>query len=130
MPVVDASAVVDLLVNSPRGARVATRLANDPDVVAPQLIYVEVLSAVHRLVRGGVLSVAEATQIRADLTVMPMLAVPHQMLLATVWQLRDRVRIADAFYVACAQTLGLPLLTTDGRLARAPVPAVTVILVQ
>jgi len=130
MLVVDASAVVDLLLRTPRGERVAARLTDDPEVVAPELVYVEVLSAVHRLVRAGILRGAEATQIVAELTVMPMRLWSHQTLLAGAWELRDRVRISDAFYVACAQALGLPLLTTDGRLARAPLPGTTVTLVQ
>jgi uncharacterized protein with PIN domain len=78
MQVIDASAVVDLLVRTPRGERVAARLAEDPGSMVPELVYVEVASAVHGLRAGS-------------------------------W---------------------LPQLTTDARLARAPLPGVTVTLVQ
>lgn len=36
-----------------------------------------------------------------------------------VWQLRENVRTTDAYYVALAEALDVPLVTLDGRLARA-----------
>lgn len=44
--------------------------------------------------------------------------------------MRSRIRVADAYYVACAQLLRAPLLTCDRRLASAPMPDVAVLLVQ
>jgi len=127
--VVDASALVDLLIRSPRGSRVQTAL-NGTAVAAPELIVVEVLSALHRLVRSSTLTAAQATAAADDFAALALRTVPHAPLAATVWGLRDRVRIADAFYVAAAQAVGVPLLTTDARLARAVLPGVTVTLVS
>lgn len=36
------------------------------------------------------------------------------------WELRDNLTPYDAAYVALAETLGVPLLTSDERLERSP----------
>jgi predicted nucleic acid-binding protein len=40
-------------------------------------------------------------------------------LLRGAWRRRGSLRLADALYVELASTLGVSLITTDGRLARA-----------
>jgi len=37
-----------------------------------------------------------------------------------VWDLRENVTVYDAWYVALAEALGVPLLSADRRLAAAP----------
>ena len=125
MLVLDASAAVDLLARTTRGVRVAEHLARD-DVAAPELLHVEVLSALWRLVRAGELTEAAATTAAARMRAMPVLRVRHERLTDQAWALRHRVRIADAFYLGCARLLGGALITTDGRLARAPLPGLSV----
>lgn len=44
---------------------------------------------------------------------------PHAPFWARIWQLRDNLTAYDAAYVALAEALDAPLITTDGRLARA-----------
>ena len=127
--VVDAAAVVDVLLRTPRGELVASALARD-DLAAPELLDVEVVSALARHVRGGQLDSHHALSAVEDLAGLPADRVAHALLLRDAWQLRDRIRVNDAFYVACAQLLDAPLLTTDARLARAPLPGVSVLLVR
>lgn len=127
MLVVDASGVVDLLIRSPRGARVAERMSDD--VVAPELLDVEVLSAVARLVRADEITADRADVAVRRLTTLPVFRVRHQLLVDKAWALRGSLRVADAFYVACAQVLGSSLLTTDTRLGRAMPRGVTVTVV-
>ena len=51
-------------------------------------------------------------------------------LLSRIWELRDNVSAYDATYVAVAEALEAPLVTADGRLARAPGPRCTVTVVR
>ncbi len=45
---------------------------------------------------------------------------PHTPLVARIWELRGNLTAYDAAYVALAEVLDAPLVTTDGRLAQAP----------
>ena len=118
MIVVDASAVVDFLIDSPTGRQVKRALELADALVGPDLLIVEVTSAVWRLVRSGVLPDGDAAVALSDLDALPLEFVPARGLLSGAWALRHRARIADAFYVALAQQLRAPLLTTDQRLIR------------
>ena len=44
-----------------------------------------------------------------------------------MWALRDNVIASDAVYVALASSLDAPLVTTDQRLARAPIDDVGIV---
>ena len=125
--VLDASAAVELALWTERGRRVADRLGDD--LFAPELLDVEALAALARLVRSGDVRAEDADTAVAALLRLPLTRVSHLALAAGAWRLRDRVRLADAFYASCAALLSAPLLTCDGRLARAPLPGVSVLLV-
>lgn len=129
MLVLDASAAVDLLLRTPRGRRVAEQVRS-ADVAAPELLDVEVCSAVARLQRAGAVARGAADDAVRRLAAMPVRRLPHLLLLPAAWQLRGRVRVTDAFYVACAQLTSGALLTCDARLAAAPVPGVAVTVVR
>ena len=90
----------------------------------------EVASALARLVRAGTLTDEVATSRIRSLQRLPVRRVPHRALATRAWQLRDRVRISDAFYVSCAEFGGASLLTTDARLGRAALQGVTVTVVS
>jgi predicted nucleic acid-binding protein len=126
--VLDASAAVELVLGTALGQAVAERLL--PDLVTPELLDVEVLSALARLARTGEVSAGDASAAAAAAARLPATRVPHLRLVERAWDLRDRVRVADAFYVACAEQVRAPLLTCDGRLAAAPLPGVDVLLVR
>lgn len=51
---------------------------------------------------------------------LPALRVRHAGLVERVWALKETVTAYDAVYVAVAESLSLPLVTADRRLARAP----------
>jgi len=118
--VLDASALVELVLGTPRGRAVGARI-QDPEVSlhAPHLADVEVAQVLRRCVREGDLT-AEAG--RAGLEVLSLLDLErhsHEPLLARVWTLRANLTAYDAVYVALAEALAATLLTCDARLTRA-----------
>jgi predicted nucleic acid-binding protein len=124
--VLDASAAVELLLGTPLGVRVGRAIEAEV-VLAPELLEVEVVSAVARLVRAGVVT-ATGGQARVDgLRLLPVRRIPHSLLTARAWQLRHRLRVSDAYCVACAEWASL--LTTDARLGWAALPGLTVTVV-
>ncbi len=126
---VDASALVDLLLDLPRGAAVAHVLEGVDVVVAPDLVNVEVVGAVRRLERASRISTERAAKAIADLEGTPLHRLPTTGMLEAVWGLRHNVTPQDACYVVAARALEVPLLTADLRLARAPDLGVPVIAV-
>jgi predicted nucleic acid-binding protein len=118
MLVVDASAVVELLLGE-RGDTLERHVAAHAyDLHAPALVDVEVLNAVRRL-RPPATRAAEAVR---DLLDLPLTRYSHEALVPRIWELKDNFTPYDAAYVALAEALregGVPLLTTDARLSRA-----------
>jgi len=126
--VLDASAAVELVLGTTRGRSVGARIT--PDLVCPELLDAEVLSALARLVRAKQVTEQTADIAAAAVARLPATRLSHLVLSERAWALRDRVRVADAFYAACAAVLAAPLLTCDARLAAAPLPGVDVLLVR
>lgn len=116
--VLDASAMVDLLVGSPEGRRVGKRLAG-ADVSVPAHFEAEVLSALGRLTRSDVLTDAQASERVALAAAAPYERRPVAPLLALAWSRRHNLRLVDALYVELATQLEAQLVTTDSGLARA-----------
>jgi predicted nucleic acid-binding protein len=129
MPVViDASALVDLIVQSERAPAVA-QAVGATEMVAPDLVNPEVLSILRRLERTGALAARQAVQAVDDLMDAPVRRFSTLPLLAEAWTLRANVSAADACYVVLARILRCPLVTADRKLSRAPglgVPTLTV----
>lgn len=121
MIVLDASALVELLLGTDSGRSIAERIA-DPGLGlhVPHLADVEVAQALRRFVRNGELDVTSGASALQDLRALDLERHPHEPLLDRVWALRDRLTAYDAVYVALAEALDTVLLTCDARLARAP----------
>jgi predicted nucleic acid-binding protein len=121
MIVLDASALVELLLGTSLGRVIAGRIA-DPEVSLhiPHLADIEVAQALRRYVREGELDAASASAALGDLRTLDVERHSHEPLLDRVWVLRDSLTAYDAVYVALAEALDATLLTCDGRLARAP----------
>jgi predicted nucleic acid-binding protein len=117
---VDTSAVMAALVGRPPDPRLADRLGTDGDLHAPHLLDVELLHALRRLVHTGALSQERAADARADFAELAVVRYGHEALADRTWELRDSLTACDATFVALAEALGVPLVTCDARLARAP----------
>ncbi|WP_268793659.1 type II toxin-antitoxin system VapC family toxin [Mycolicibacterium celeriflavum] len=117
--VIDASAMVDLLARThDRFAAVRARLAGTV-MHAPAHFDAEVLSALGRMHRAGVLTDVQVEAALDELRQAPVTRHDLSPLLAGAWGRRDILRLTDALYVELADTADLVLLTTDQRLARA-----------
>lgn len=121
MIVVDASALLEFLLQTSLGARVEARLFRDDDELhAPHLVDVEIVQALRRLVRSGEVAAGRAGEAIADLTDLDLHRHAHLDLLARVWKLRDNISAYDAMYVALAEATEATMVTCDGPLANAP----------
>jgi predicted nucleic acid-binding protein len=119
--VIDASAVLEFLLQTPLGMRVEARLFRDGDGLhAPHLVDVEVTQGLRRLVRAGEVSASRAADAMADLADLDLHRHGHVDLLARAWALRENVTAYDAMYVALAEALAAPFVTCDAPLAKAP----------
>jgi predicted nucleic acid-binding protein len=117
--VVDASAIVDLLLNNELGGAVRRRLAGHV-LHAPAHLDAEVLSALGRLHRPGDLATGDVESLLQALAAAPIQRHDVSALLVGTWARRHQLRLVDALYVQLAVSLDHPLITTDRRLHAAP----------
>lgn len=116
----DASALSEYLLRTPRGEGVEGILrAPDADASIPSLCDVEVASVLRRAVLTRRLGAERAAEALADYRDLPLTRHGHLALLDRILELRANFSAYDAAYVALAERLGAPLVTTDAALARA-----------
>jgi predicted nucleic acid-binding protein len=120
MIVLDASAAIDWLLQTPAGKRIENRIYSRTETLhAPHLLDLEVTQVLRRLVQQGVLPAHRADEALRDLLDLRINRYAHFMLLPRIWQLRHNMSAYDAAYIVLAANLGAALLTRDGRLASA-----------
>jgi predicted nucleic acid-binding protein len=118
--VVDASALLEVLLRTPASAAAARRLFESGETVhAPHLLDVEVAQVLRRYAATGQVDQERCRMALADLAEFPFRRYPHDVLLPRVWELRNNLTAYDAVYVALAEALDALLLTRDRRLAAA-----------
>jgi predicted nucleic acid-binding protein len=118
--VVDASALLEVLLRTPAGAAVEKRLYDPNETLhGPHLLDVEVAQVLRRYAAAGEIDRERGRAALADLVDFPLRRYPHDFLLPRVWDLRNNLTAYDAVYVALAEALDAPLLTRDRRLTAA-----------
>ena len=121
MIVLDASAVLELVLRTPAGQRVADRIGSpDETLHAPHLIDLEVAQFLRRYEAVRMLSPSRAAEALEDYTNLDLTRYPHEIFLQRIWDLRRNVTAYDGAYLALAEVLEAPLLTADQRLASTP----------
>lgn len=130
MIVVDASAVLELLLRGPRADDVGRLvLSRGETLAAPHLLDLEVAQVLRRVASRGLLAAPRASQAFDDLGAMPISRYDHLPLLPRVWALRQSLTAYDAAYLALAEAIGAPLVTCDAALGAAPGRTAEVIVV-
>ena len=120
MIVVDASAVVRLLVSAQSNQEIANlAFASGQILHAPHLMDAEVAHVLRRYAAAGKLDEARGLISIEALRGLRIIRHPHGGQLYRVWALRHNFTAYDALYVALAQSLGASLLTMDERLRAA-----------
>ena len=120
MIVVDASALLEVLLQTPLGESVEDRLLDDDQSLhAPYLLDIEVAQVVRRFVLAQDIDSRRAQAALDDFLAFPIRRHAHDILLPRVWALRDNFTAYDAIYVALAEGLEATLVTHDRRLATA-----------
>ena len=122
MKVIDASVLVAALADDTPDGDQVRRAVGGIDLAAPELIDIEVLSALRGLVAAGNLDSDLASRSVIRLGRAPIDRHPHAPLTSRCWELRHNLTMYDASYVALAEDLDAPLLTADVRLTRASGP--------
>lgn len=104
----------------PNAALLRRRLV-DEVCHAPHLIDAEIGSVLRRQVLAGDLPASDAeTLLDGAATLVELRYATSDALRGAARALRETVSFYDTLYAALAGALGLPLLTADARLARAP----------
>lgn len=114
--IVNASAMVDLLVGSSAAGAIETRLRGH-ELHVPAHFDAEVLSALGRLQRAGEMSARQVTTRLKRVSEAPIQRHDLTPLLNGAWKRRHNLRLVDALYVELANRLDAPILTTDAGLA-------------
>ncbi len=118
MTVVDASAVLEVLLNSSAAPRVADRLLRASETLhAPHLIDLEVAQVLRRYAAAGELDARRGSEALENLAALPLARYSHEPFLPRIWELRHNVTAYDAAYIALAEALDAPLVTLDAALA-------------
>jgi predicted nucleic acid-binding protein len=104
--VIDASAIIEWVLQTPKGAQIEVRIfrkpRESPRLHAPHLLDVEVAQVLRRHVAKGLVSEARGQTALEDFLQIPLLRYPHDVLLPRVWELRKNLTAYDAVYVALA----------------------------
>ena len=116
---VEAEVVAALLDSGADGQWVTQRLTG-AELFAPELLPLECANIIRRHELNGVISPDIGAQVHLDLLDLAVELWPYDAVAQRVWQLRAHLTAYDAAYAALAETLGIPLVTLDRRLARAP----------
>lgn len=89
---------------------------------APELVRVETVNVLRRLERSKQITTATANGAFDDLMQLNIELFSFDPFSDRIWELRHSVTGYDAWYVAVAEALALPLATLDERLAKAAGP--------
>jgi len=116
--VVDSSVLIAALVDTGAQGAWAERILADGTLHAPELVRAEAANILRRLERATLITAPEANGAYEDLMLLELNLFAFEPFADRIWALRHNVTSYDAWYVALAEALRLPLATLDDRLSR------------
>ncbi len=120
MIVIDASALLEILLQTPRAERLMERAFEPAELMhAPHLLDIEVTQVLRRLAQRKEVTLSRAQHALDDFAQLVIERHEHQTLVPRIWELRESMTAYDGAYVALAEALHAPLLTCDAKLAGA-----------
>ncbi len=120
--VLDASVLVAALTDSGGEGDWGRGLLRTHELRAPHHLPAEVVSSLRRAALSRLITAYEAEIAHAELLRLTIELFPYEPLAQRVWELRQNVTPYDAWYIALAEALDVPMVTLDQRLAVAPGP--------
>jgi predicted nucleic acid-binding protein len=117
--VIDSGATAEYLRTLAHHVRPIHPAVDGHDLHAPHLIDAEFLSIMRKMLFRRLVEDRVADAMSSEYQSMEIERYAHGPLLDRAWSLRDNITPYDALYVALAERLRVPLITTDRRLARA-----------
>jgi predicted nucleic acid-binding protein len=121
--VVDASVLVAAVMDTGAPGDWARRVTAERHLLAPQLAPIEAGNVLRRAELARKISSLNATAGYRDIVDLPIELLDFEPFARRIWELRLDLTTCDAWYVACAEALAVPLATLDTRLGRAPGPS-------
>ena len=88
-------------------------------LAAPEIVLVEATDILRRLERSGSVAAPLASLAFEDVMALDLSLYPYGPFALRVWELRRNLTAYDAWYVALAEALAVPLATLDRGLVRA-----------
>jgi predicted nucleic acid-binding protein len=118
MIVVDASAALEVLLQTPTASRIDARLfAPGETLHVLHPLDLEVMHGLYSDALQGVIDDRRGQEAIDDLAAWPLTRHGHDLFLSRIWALRRNLTAYDAAYVALAEILNVALVTCDRRLA-------------
>jgi predicted nucleic acid-binding protein len=109
--------VAALVDTGPHGVWAETVLAKG-SLHAPELVRAEATNILRRLERAKLITTPEANAAQDDLMQLDIDSFAFEPFADRIWELRHNVASYDAWYVALAEALELPLATLDESLSQ------------
>ena len=120
--VIDASVLVAAVVDHGSAGTWSEGILESGPLFAPHLVLAEATNIIRRFELSRRLTALEATAARRDLLRIRIGFYAFAPLAERIWALRLNLTSYDAWYVALAEALELPMATLDRRLVRASGP--------
>ncbi len=118
--VLDASAGVELLLNTTRAHSLSAQFPTSAEWWVPEHYFVAVAAALRRAVLNGDATLERVEQAFSMLERAVLRRAQVRPLLSDAWARRAAITVADALYVVLAEHIDATLVTADERLARSP----------